>query len=173
MANKTICIEREYGSNGMKIAQWLSKSTGMTVYGRDALQAIAKENDLVKEISEEDPDWEKEAYKEAVNFLSARENCIFVGTGAASVCQGKERNLNIFIKADEESKIAWVMASGKIGREAAVAKIEEMGTHRENNRKNFAVTETGEPVVYDLVLSSSKFGIEGSAEIIKQSVSRI
>ena len=52
MANKTICIEREYGSNGMKIAQWLSKSTGMTVYGRDALQAIAKENDLVKEISE-------------------------------------------------------------------------------------------------------------------------
>ena len=121
MANKTICIEREYGSNGMKIAQWLSKSTGMTVYGRDALQAIAKENDLVKEISEEDPDWEKEAYKEAVNFLSARGNCIFVGTGAASVCQGKERNLNIFIKADEESKIAWVMASGKIGREAAVA----------------------------------------------------
>ena len=57
--------------------------------------------------------------------------------------------------------------------EKMLAKIEEMGTHRENNRKNFAVTETGEPVVYDLVLSSSKFGIEGSAEIIKQSVSRI
>lgn len=173
MANKTICIEREYGSNGKKIAQWLSRSTGITVYGRDALQAIARENDLVKGVSEESPEWEKEAYKEAVNFLSAKGHCIFVGTGAASVCQGKERNLNIFIKADEESKIAWVMASEKIDKEAAIAKIEEMGTHRENNRKNFAVTEAGEPVVYDLILSSSKFGIEGSAEIIKQSVSRI
>lgn len=173
MTNKTICIEREYGSNGKKIAQWLSKSTGISVYGRDDLKAIARENHLVKDISEEDPEWEKNVYKEAVNFLSAKGNCIFVGTGAASVCQEKERNLNIFIKADEESKIAWVMADAKLDREAAIAKIEEMGTHRENNRKNFAVTESGEPVVYDLVLFSSKFGMEGSAEIIKQSVSRI
>ncbi len=173
MTNRTICIEREYGSNGKKIAEWLSKSMGVAWYGRDALKQTVRENDLVKGISEEDPEWEKEAYKEAVNFLSAKGNCIFVGTGAASVCQGRERNINIFIKADEESKIAWVMASDKTDRETAVAKIAEMGTHRENNRKNFAFTEAGEPVVYDLVLFSSKFGIEGSAEIIKQSLSRI
>lgn len=173
MANKTICIEREYGSNGKKIAQWLSKDTGIAWYGRDALKETARANDLVKGISEEDPNWEKEAYKEAVNFLSAKNSCIFVGTGAASVCQGREKNLNIFVKADEESKLAWVMASEKMDREAAIAKIAEMGERRENNRKNFAVTESGEPVIYDLVLFSSKFGIEGSAEIIKKSMTRI
>lgn len=173
MTNKTICIEREYGSNGKKIAQWLSKSTGISVYGRDDLKEIAKEKDLVKGISEDDPEWEKEVYKEAVNYLAERGNCIFVGTGAASVCQGRSRNLNIFIKADTESKISWCMADANLDREAAIAKLEEMGNRRENNRKNFAVTETGEPVVYDLVLFSSKFGMEGSAEIIKKSVSRI
>lgn len=173
MANKTICIEREYGSNGKKIAEWLSKSMGIAWYGRDALKQIARENNLVQAETEDELEWEKEAYKKAVDFLSAKNSCIFVGTGAASICQGRDRNINIFVKADEESKILWVMASEKLDREAAIAKIAEMGERRENNRKNFAVTEDGKPVVYDLVLFSSKFGIEGSAEIIKKSLSRI
>ena len=55
MSRKTVCIEREYGSNGRKIAEWLSKKTGIPLYDKKALTQIAEENHLVPEnsVSEE------------------------------------------------------------------------------------------------------------------------
>ncbi len=173
MTNKTICIEREYGSNGKKIAEWLSKSTGIECYDKEALQRVAEENSLVKEAPEDEKEKAAVTYKEAIKFLADRGSCIFVGTCASAVLQGRPRNLNVFVKADMESKILWAMASEKVEREKAEEMIARMDEQRRENRKNFAETEDGKPVQYDLVVTSSKFGIEGTAEIIKKSLSRI
>lgn len=182
MANKTVCIEREYGSNGKKIAEWLSRSTGIECYDKAALKEIALKNGLVPEetagaagaegaVDEEAVD--HKCYSEAIKFLSEKRSCIFVGTCASSILQDRKRNLNVFIKADMESKIRWAMASEKMDEEQARQFISDMDGKRKEYRSNYSETESGEPVVYDLVVTSSKFGIEGTAELIRSCLSRI
>ena len=173
MANKTVCIEREFGSNGKKIAEWLSKGTGFHCYGKEELKEVAVQNGLVPETEEEGEEKEYHIYSEAIKFLAEKKSCIFVGTCAAAVLQGKPRNLNVFIKADMESKIFWAMESEKVDREKAEIMIAEMDDKRRETRMHHALTEAGKPVEYDLVVTSSKFGIEGTAEIIKNCLSRI
>ena len=173
MTNKTICIEREYGSNGKKIAEWLSKSTGIECFDKEALKKTAETNNLTNDLPGGEEENEAAVYREAIKFLAGRGSCIFVGTCASAVLQGRPRNLNVFVKADMESKILWAMSSEKAGREQAEEMIARMDEQRKETRKNYAVTEDGKPVEYDLIVTSSKFGIEGTAEIIKKSMSRI
>lgn len=172
MANKTVCIEREYGSNGKKIAEWLSRKTGIEMYDKAALKEIAVQNNLMPE-GEKAADSEYKMYGEAIQFLAEKRSCIFVGTCAASVLQGRKRNLNVFIKADMESKINWAMASEKVDREKAEQLIEETDKKRKEYRNNYSMTEDGEQVVYDIIITSSKFGIEGTSELIRSCLSRI
>lgn len=182
MANKTVCIEREYGSNGKKIAEWLSRSTGIECYDKEKLKEVALKNGLVPEETagaagvegaEDDDEKNRRLYAEAIKFLSEKRSCIFVGTCASSVLQDRPRNLNVFVKADMDSKIRWAMASEKMDEDQARQFISEMDGKRKEYRNNNSETETGEPVVYDLVVTSSKFGIEGTAELIRSCLSRI
>ncbi|MBS6915541.1 MAG: cytidylate kinase-like family protein, partial [Clostridium sp.] len=111
MSRKTVCIEREYGSNGRKIAEWLSKKTGIPLYDKKALTQIAEENHLVPENSVSEEKKIQEMHREAIKFLADKESCIFVGTCAAGVLQGRDKNISVFVKADMESKIRWAMDS--------------------------------------------------------------
>lgn len=174
MANKTVCIDREYGSNGFKIGKWISKVTGMKFYGRAALMETAKLNHLVVEdIQPSDPDYERIYCCEAVKYLSGQHSCIFVGGGAAAILQGRPGNLSVFIKADIESRIRWAMSEQSLDEEAARLYITQMDEKRREFRKSCSQTETGEPVDYDMMITSSKFGIEGTVEVIRSCLSRI
>ena len=48
-----------------------------------------------------------------------------------------------------------------------------MGEQRVEIRKNHSTTEDGDPVEFDLTVSTSKFGMEGAVEIIKKCLSRM
>lgn len=111
-------------------------------------------------------------HREAIKFLADRGSCIFVGTCAAGVLQRRDRNINVFVKADMESKIRWAMASEKISREEAEKKIAEMDEKRSKIRDIYSVTECGDRVDYDLIITSSRFGIEGTAELIRSCMAR-
>lgn len=173
MANKTVCIEREYGSNGKKIAGWLSKKTGIECYDKAALKEVAEKNGLVLDSMEEGIEKERKIYSEAIKFLAEKRSCIFIGTCASSVLQGRPRNMNVFIKADMNSRIRWAMDSENVDEDRAREMISEKDEKRREYRKNYAIAETGEPVEYDLIISSSKFGMEGTTEMIRSCMSRI
>lgn len=102
MSRKTVCIEREYGSNGRKIAEWLSKKTGVPLYDKKALTQVAEENHLAPEGTAEDENKIPAMHREAIKFLADKGSCIFVGTCAAGVLQGRDKNVNVFVKADME-----------------------------------------------------------------------
>ena len=87
--------------------------------------------------------------------------------------QGRPRNLNVFIKADLETKIQWAMANEKLDRAQAEERIAQMGEQRVEIRKSHSTTEDGDPVEFDLTVSTSKFGMEGTVEIIKKCLSRM
>ena len=172
MSRKTVCIEREYGSNGRKIAEWLSKKTGIPLYDKKALTQIAEENHLVPETSVSEEKKIQEMHREAIKFLADKESCIFVGTCAAGVLQGRDKNISVFVKADMESKIRWAMDSEKIDRQTAEEKIAAMDEERSRMRDIYSVTECGDKVDYDLIIASSRFGIEGTAEMIRSCMAR-
>ena len=172
MARKTVCIEREYGNNGRKIAEWLSRNTGIELYDREALIKVAEENHLVTGDGMTEDEKRHQMHREAIKFLADRGSCIFVGTCAAGVLQGRDRNINVFVKADMESKVRWAMASEKISREEAEKKIAEMDEKRSKIRDIYSVTECGDRVDYDLIITSSRFGIEGTAELIRSCMAR-
>lgn len=172
MARKTVCIEREYGSNGRKIAEWLSRNTGIELYDKEALIRVAEENNLAPEEGLSEEDRRHKMHREAIKFLADRGSCIFVGTCAAGVLQGRDRNINVFVKADMESKIRWAMASEKISREDAEKKIADMDGERSRIRDIYSITECGDRVDYDVIITSSRFGIEGTAELIRSCMSR-
>lgn len=172
MANKTVCIEREYGSNGKKIAEWLSKNMGIQCFDKEALKDTAVKNNLVPE-GGKDGDGDYNMYEKAILFLAEKHSCIFVGTCASTVLQGKTKNLNVFIKADLDSKIRWAMASEKVDEEKARQLIEETDKKRKEYRKIYSGREGGEGTDYDIIITSSKFGIEGTSELIRSCMSRI
>lgn len=174
MANKTVCIDREYGSNGLKVAKWISRITGMNSYNRSALLEYANANHLVEEeIEPSNPDYDRIHCCEAVKSLSGQRSCIFVGGGAAAILQGRPNNLNVFIKADIESRIRWAMSEQNLDEKAARQFITEMDEKRKEFRRSCSHTETGEPVDYDMMITSSRFGIEGTVEVIRSCMSRI
>lgn len=173
MANKTVCIEREYGSNGKNVAQWLAKSLSFECYDKKDLWRIAEEKHLVQDAPEDENELDLAQQREAIKYLSDRASCVFVGTSAASVLQGRPKNLNVFIRADLESKIQWAMANETLDREQAEQRIAQMGEQRAEIRKNHSMTEDGNPVEFDLTVSTSKFGMEGTVEIIKKCLSRM
>lgn len=174
MTYKTVCIDREYGSNGFKVGKWISKVTGMDFYDRALLKETAKLKHLVEEdMDPSDPDYDRIHCCEAVKYLSGRHSCIFVGGGAAAVLQGRPGNLNVFIKADLESRIRWAMSEQSLDEAAARQFITEMDGKRQAFRKSCSHTEAGDPVVYDIMITSSKFGIEATVEVIRSCMSRI
>ena len=161
MSRKTVCIEREYGSNGRKIAEWLSKKTGIPLYDKKALTKTAQDNHLMPEGNESDENTIPDMHREAIKFLADKGSCIFVGTCAAGVLQGRDKNINVFVKADMESKIRWAMESENMDRQTA-----------EEKRDIYSVTECGDKVEYDLIVASSRFGIEGTADMIRACLAR-
>lgn len=173
MTRKTVCIEREYGSNGRKIAEWLSKKTGIMLYDRAALTRVAEEHNLVVDGDLSEDERKHQMQREAIKFLADKDSCIFVGTCAAGVLEGRNGNVNVFVKADMESKIQWAMCSEKISREEAEKKIAAMDEERKRIRGIYSVTECGDKVDYDLIVTSSRFGIEGTAELIHSCMTRI
>lgn len=172
MSRKTVCIEREYGSNGRKIAEWLSKKTGVPLYDKKALTQVEEENHLAPEGTAEDENKIPAMHREAIKFLADKGSCIFVGTCAAGVLQGRDKNVNVFVKADMESKIRWAMDSEKIDRQTAEEKIATMDKERCRMRDIYSVTECGDKVDYDLIITSSRFGIEGTADMIRSCMAR-
>ncbi len=172
MSRKTVCIEREYGSNGRKIAEWLSKKTGIPLYDKKALTKTAQDNHLMPEGNESDENTIPDMHREAIKFLADKGSCIFVGTCAAGVLQGRDKNINVFVKADMESKIRWAMESENMDRQTAEEKIAAMDEERSRMRDIYSVTECGDKVEYDLIVASSRFGIEGTADMIRACLAR-
>lgn len=89
MSRKTVCIEREYGSNGRKIAEWLSKKTGVPLYDKKALTQVAEENHLAPEGTAEDENKIPAMHREAIKFLADKGSCIFDGNLRSRCTSGK------------------------------------------------------------------------------------
>jgi cytidylate kinase len=187
----TIAVSREPGAGGTTIARAVGDRLGWPVYGYELLQRIAEDlgvhASLLESVDEKRLNWVQEfinslisggvvsdfAYrkrlKETLLVLAAHGECIIVGRGAAQLL-APETTLRVRLVGPLDKRISRVSQRFGVSREEAARRIET--TDRERNRfiQDYFSKDGTDPRQYDLVLNSSRFSVNQSADVIVEAL---
>lgn len=191
MRVRYITIEREFGSGGSKIAAETAKQCGIACYGREIMETVAKEQNVSVKALEEyeesvsgsflysmfvmsqsqtgNPDLlspEAKLYvaeARVIKNLAQQGPGIFVGHCASEALKDMDGVLRVFIHASDESKLARAIQDYGIP-EKQVSAVCRKANRRRSNYYSFCTQKTWNDLNnYDLVLDSTRLGIEGCA----------
>lgn len=194
MEVRYITIEREYGSGGTEIAEKLAEKCGISCYGKEILEQAAGKLHISAEEAQmyeekitnsflysmfvmgqaqsgqtEMLPMESRLYveeHEAIGKLAHKGRAVFVGHCASEALKEEEGVLRIFIRADDEFK------SKRAVEKYGIAETETVAVCRKFNKKraNYYAFNTSKKwddlSNYDMVLDSSRLGIDGCVEAI-------
>ena len=196
MENFVIAIGRELGSGGKEIAEKVANRLGIKFYDKKLLEVAARESGLDTTIFENADERESNAFagnifsihgaitdlfmgsscmdsdqlfaiqSEAIRNLAERENCVIVGRCAEYVLRDHSHMASIFITADYEERIKYVMKHDNVERSQAIDTIEKGDKRRRNYHDYYSTGKWGEARSYNLCINSSHMGIDGTAEFI-------
>ena len=196
MKFRYITIEREYGSGGTKIAQRLSEVSGVPCYGKEILEAVAKKQGIPVErinqyeekatgsliysmfvmsrVQTGDPNMLTEEGKVffdeqlEIRRLAMEGPAIFLGHCASDALREQKGVIKVFIHSENEEEV-----KNRITKDYGIAPGDVDSTRRFYNKKRagYFRANTGHEWKdlknYDVVLDSSKLGIEGCVNILK------
>jgi hypothetical protein len=148
-----LTFSRRYCTGVSVIADTISKRLNIPVYGKDYIcKDIHNKEDIEKQ-------------NETIRNL-AQESCIIIGRGASEALKEQRNVINIYVYADKEDRIKRAMKKENISKEEAIKRVKEVDTERieyyEKNTGKF----WGDMDGYDIILDSSKYGIENCADVI-------
>ena len=194
MTVRYITIEREYGSGGTKIAALTAEKCGVSCYGREILEKAAEKlylpvsvlNEYEESVSGSfiysmfvmsqsqtaDPDLLSPEAKlfvhemKIIREFAAGGPAVFVGHCASQALKDKEGVVRVFIHADEESKHDRIMRDYHIPEREVNAVSRKFNRKRANYYAFCTQKKWSDPDNYDMVLDSSRLGIEGCAEVL-------
>ena len=103
-----------------------------------------------------------------IKELAEKGPCVIVGRCADYILRERKDCLNVFIFADEDSKIERAEKYFNISREEAPAVLKKKDKARANHYKYYTDQDWGMASNYDLCLNSGLIGIEGCVKTIQQ-----
>ena len=188
MGNQVIvCIGREHGSMGRKIAMELGKKRNISVYDKEIFSTLAEEHNLdevylnqydekpqnplltkvinSKSSSLEDVLAEK-VFKYERSLVNKGDSFIVVGRCADYILKDYPNAIKIFISGDSDTKIKNLSEAENIDKREAEREILNIDKSRKFYHDHYCNTRWGDPNTYDLMVNSSILGIEGSVEVI-------
>lgn len=185
-----ITVGRESGSGGHAIAKKVAELMGISCYDKKKLvEGTAKLSGLnrnyVKKLDEKPVGFPFSgrigSYEESPESNVARktfdyirriaesgESCVIVGRCADSVLAGNPNALRVFVVGDADKKTKRIAKIQQISIEEAEAERKETDRFRRAYHNFYSDTKWGDSRAYDLIINSSRLGIQGTAEIIKQ-----
>ena len=196
MENIIISIGRELGSGGKEIAEKLAARLDIKFYDKKLLEVAARESGLDTTVFENADERESHTFmgnmfsihgsianvlsgescmdadqlfaiqSEAIRNIAERESCIIVGRGAEYVLRDHPRMASIFITADHEERVGYVMKHDMVDRERALDTISKGDKRRRQYHDYYSTGKWGEARSYDLCINSSHMGIEGTTEFL-------
>lgn len=188
-----ITIARQFGSMGRSIAQELSEKLEIEFYDRDIVEEVSKRMGLPISVISEKEEVSKSKYfkrqyplgigmtslkdeifmvqKNIIQDLAKKESCIIVGRCADSILADYERHLSVYIYAPYMSRFENCTQHLAMSVDEAKQMIREVDRSRELYHRRYCAEVKDEFTNKDMMLDSSRFGIEGCAEII-ESVAR-
>lgn len=193
-----INIGRQLGSGGRAIGRLLADSMGARYLDRELLNLAADRSGLSPEIFERtdehkgflhtlagslfpafsahtgyydesvNDDTLFRLQSEAIRRAAQEAPCIIIGRCADYVLRDMPRTVNVFVVADRRDRIARLCRMNNITEAEAARRIDK-GDQRRAEYYNFYTQQRwGAAETYDLCLNTSLFGIERTAEIIRQ-----
>lgn len=200
MKGTIICIGRQYGSGGREIGEKLAKNLGVVCYDKLLIRQAAKDSGLSADIIENDEERpiglcevvsgnpfadsallgatfysEKqrvfEAESKAISEIAEKGPCIIIGRCASSILRGAGYDvLSVFVYADMDDRAKRIAERNGIGIKEAIRKAEKVDRMRKKYFDFYSDTPWGEHASYDLMISSSRYGIDGTADVIGKAV---
>lgn len=200
MKGTVVCIGRQYGSGGREIGQKLAQRLGITCYDKLLIQRAAREAGLTEAIVAEEDERPiglgamisgnpfadsaslgKAFYSEeervfaaesrAIEEIASKGSCVIIGRCASSILRDAGYNvLSVFIYADDDDRARRIAQRNGLSEKAAMRKAEKVDRMRKKYFDFYSDTPWGEPASYDLMISSSRYGIDGTADVIAKAV---
>ena len=200
MKGTVVCIGRQYGSGGREIGQKLAQRLGVTCYDKLLIQRAAREAGLTEAIVAEEDERpiglgamvsgnpfadsaslgkafysEEErvfaAESKVIEEIASKGSCVVIGRCASSILRDAGYNvLRVFIYADDDDRARRIAQRNGLSEKAAIHKAEKVDRMRKRYFDFYSDTPWGEPASYDLMISSSRYGIDGTADVIAKAV---
>ena len=184
-----ITIGREYGSGGHAIAKKVADAMGIACYDKKKLvEGTAKISGMnrsyVKKLDEKpagfpfsgrigafedspESNVARKTFEYIRQIADSGESCVIVGRCADSVLRGNPNALRIFIVGDAEQKNQRLANIQQISLEEAEEERTETDRFRRAYHNFYSDTKWGDSRAYDLIVNSSRLGIQGTADFIK------
>ncbi len=190
MEHFVITISRQFGSMGRTIAARLSEILEVEYYDRYIVEATAQRlGQSVSTVSHVEENtgtfFLKKKYpfnmgiysisdevffvqKNIIQDVASKSSCIIVGRCADSILKDMDNCLNVYIYAPYEARLHNCVHELMMEERVARKMIKEVDMERANYQKKYCPEVKS---VFDnkhVMLNSSEFGIEGTAQILAQ-----
>lgn len=202
MKQFVVTIGRQPGSGGKEVAEVLARELGVKVYDKALLQEAAQASGFDASLFEKADECEStslfggifsihgsiseyltggscidndklfEIQSETICNIAQNESCIIVGRCAEYVLRDHPAMLSIFLTADHADRVQRIMRGENLEHDAAVEFIEKNDKKRRSYHDYYATTQWGDAASYDVCLNTSRLGVEGTVEFIKQLVAK-
>lgn len=192
MAHYVVTISRQFGSMGRTIAEKMSKLLDIEYLDRDIVELAAQRMGYsVKTISDAEEsagtvllrarlpfnlgvysitDEIFEVEKNIILDAAKSKPCIIVGRCADSILRGFENSLNIYVYAPYEARLYNCTHDLMMDEKTARRMIKEVDAARANYQKRYCPEVTGVFDNKDIMMDSSRFGIDETASILAEIV---
>lgn len=198
-AQLVITISREYGSGGHEVAEELAERLGVKLYDKYLIDKTAEELGYSREFVEESEQnistgrlWEliftdksipmsmnpsKDdaifvSQSRTIQKLAMQESCVIVGRCANWILRNDKNSFHVFVCSDLDFAVNRVSQYIKVGSREAKEVITQTNKARANHYWQYTGGSWTDARNYDIVVNSSKIGIDEIVDIILASIKK-
>jgi cytidylate kinase len=190
----TIALSRQVGARGTSVAREIGARLGWPVYDKEILEKIARDMnvrvDLVKSVDERRVSSIQECIEilltkapvgegayirhllDTILSLGTHGECVIVGRGAPQILP-PDTTLRVRLVSKPEDRISVMMKLLGVSREEAARHIEKTDRDRARFVHDHFHKDPADPLLYDLVLNSSRFTDSECADVIIHALQRM
>lgn len=193
MEQYVVTISRQFGALGRTVSQRLSEKLGVEFWDRDIVETAAKRmGQPVSTVSDEEETAKNafflrkkyrmslatysindEIFETEKNIIldeAKRESCIIVGRCGDYILKGFPNHLSVYIYAPYEARLKNCINTLMMDEKTARKMIREVDLARTYYQRKYCPDVKSVFDNKDIMLDSSRFGVDGTAEIIARVV---
>lgn len=193
-----VTVQRQFGSLGRPIAKKMAEILGIEYYDRDIVDQAAKELQLPASVVKEEEekavkqtpnpffsmmfplgsgtsdtqDKIFETQKNIIRFFAERETCVIVGRCADFILSEMPNVMNIYIYASYDARLKHCTEDLGLEEEEAKHMIRSVDEARDQYHLQYAGYKPDDKRFKDIMIDSSLFGVQGTAEFLADAVRR-
>lgn len=195
MASKIITISRQYGSGGREVGEKLAAKLGYKYLDKEVIKRAVEESNISEEFFERDGESSSSLFSHFLSFangaggtgdetslplpdrifliqskiikeLASESPCVIIGRSADYVLRDEPDLLKVLIYADMDTRIQRVMKRNSLTEKGAIARIKKIDKGRALYHEQFTGSKWCDALSHDIALSTTKFPIDETVEIL-------